>query len=70
MNEQNNTLTLILFINSVLIIGLVLNQNETKQESVNQKTKSSASNPLENFTWIFVISEFILLLIKGKISDS
>jgi hypothetical protein len=55
--------------NSLILTALILNQNEVKQNSINQKT-SSSSNPLEKFTWIAIFVELILLLIRGKISES
>ena len=50
MNETSNPLAIILLINSVIIIGLILNQNESKNESASTQT-SSVVNPLELITW-------------------
>ena len=61
-------LTLLLFLNSTLTIGLVLNQNESTKDSMNTQSSSSV-NPLENITWICLATQLILLLIKVKTSD-
>jgi preprotein translocase subunit SecG len=61
---------LILLINSIFTVGLILNQNESTKDSTNKQNQSSASNPLENITWICVILQLILLLVKVKISNS
>ena len=64
-----NSFTLILLVNSVFLIGLILNQNDsTKDTSSNQISRSSL-NPLEKFTWIGLILQLILLLIQIKITD-
>jgi len=64
-----NSLTLILGINSIVLIGLILNQNDTSKESINNQNSSSSSNPLESLTWISGIFQLSLLLIKIKIND-
>ncbi len=65
-----NSFTLILLINSIFLIGLILNQNDsTKDSSSNQNSRSSL-NPLEKFTWIGLIIQLILLLIQIKITDT
>ena len=65
-----NSFTLILLINSIFLIGLILNQNDsTKGSSSNQHSRSSL-NPLEKFTWIGLIIQLILLLIQIKITDT
>jgi preprotein translocase subunit SecG len=64
-----NTLTLILLINSILTVGLILNQNETTKDSTSNSINTEISNPLQNLTWLCVILEFILLLVKSKITD-
>ena len=66
MNETSNPLAIILLINSVIIIGLILNQNESKNESASTQT-SSVVNPLELITWGCVSIQLVLLLINLKV---
>lgn len=70
MIETDNPLTLILITNSVILIGLILNQNETTKDSLTKQNSKSSSNPFEKVTWICLIIELILLLLKTKITDS
>jgi preprotein translocase subunit SecG len=63
-----NPLTIILIINSIILITLTLTQNETSKDSANTQS-SSASNPFETLTWIFLVFQLIFLLIKQKITD-
>jgi hypothetical protein len=69
MIESNNTLTLILGINSLLLIGLILNQNDSTKDSVTSQNSNSLRNPFENITWISLIVQLSLLLIKIKINE-
>ena len=63
-----NQFTCLLVINSFFILGLIFNQNEsTKDTSVN--VRAELSNPLENITWFCVSLEFLLFLIKSKITE-
>jgi preprotein translocase subunit SecG len=62
-------LTLILLINSLVIIVLILNQNDNTKDSVSYQNSSSSNNPLENITWISFILQLSLLLIKIKTTD-
>ena len=57
----------ILIINSFLIIGLILNQNDSTKDSIVSQNSNSTANPLENLTWILLILQLFLLLIKVKI---
>ena len=66
MVESNNSLNIILGINSIMIIGLILNQNESKNESASTQT-SSVVNPLELITWGCVLIQLVLLLINLKV---
>lgn len=70
MNEELSPFNLILVINSLFIVGLILNQNENRKDSTNKKNQNSSPNPLEKITWISVIIQFIFLLVKVKISNS
>jgi preprotein translocase subunit SecG len=65
-----STFNLILFINSLFTIGLILNQNENTKDAANKQSQNSSSNPFEKITWICVIFQLILLLIKVKINNS
>ena len=69
MSQIYNSLTVILAINSLVLIGLILNQNDTSKESINNQNSSSSTNPFENLTWIVGIFQLSLLLIKIKIVD-
>ena len=70
MIETENPLTLILITNSVILIGLILNQNETTKDSLTKQSAKSSSNPFEKITWGCLIIELVLLLLKTKITDS
>jgi hypothetical protein len=70
VNEETSPLNFILLINSILIIGLILNQNESTKDSVNKQTQNSSVNPFEKVTWIALIIQLLLLLIKVKINNS
>ena len=54
--------------NSLFLIGSILNQNETKDPGSIQSTSSSTS-PLELVTWISLFLQFTLLLIKLKFEN-
>lgn len=69
MFESNNPLNFIIIINSLIIIGFILNQNDSAKDSVTTQTSSSVSNPLENLTWVSLILQLSLLLIKIKTND-
>jgi preprotein translocase subunit SecG len=68
--ETENPLTLILIGNSIVLIGLILNQNETTKDSLTKQNSKSSSNPLEKVTWVCLIIQLILLLLRTKITDS
>jgi hypothetical protein len=61
------TLNNLLILNSTILILLVLNQNDYEKASIINENRSSSF--LENFTWIIILFEFILFLIKIKISE-
>jgi hypothetical protein len=52
-----------------LIIGFILNQNESSKDSIAKQNSSSSSNPFENLTWSSLILQLSLLLIKIKSND-
>lgn len=70
MSEETSPFNLILLVNSILTIGLILNQNESTKDSVNKQNQSSLTNPFEKLTWICVTFQLVLLLIKVKINNS
>lgn len=69
MVQVTSSLNLILLANSLLSIIFILNQNESSKELTANSNSSSASNPLENFTWGCLFFQLILLLIKTKTTD-
>ena len=60
MIESNNPLNGILIVNSILIIGFILNQNESSKDSIAKQNSSSSSNPFENLTWSSLILQLTL----------
>lgn len=68
MIEFSNLAFFIFLINSIFLIGLILNQNDSTRDSIITKNSSNLKNPLENITWISVFLQFSLMLIKIKIS--
>ena len=66
---MNNSLTTFLLINSLLIIGLITVQNESKDNNNAQSSNTTSTSPLEVLTWGTVILELVLLLIKLKINE-
>ena len=69
MGEVTSPLALIVGINSILLIGFILNQNESSKDSITSQKSTSLTNPFEKITWIGVILQLSLLLIKIKITD-
>jgi hypothetical protein len=67
--ESTNPLNLILVVNSIIIIGFILNQNDSAKDSVTNQNSSSSTNPFENLTWISLFLQLSLLLIKIKTND-
>lgn len=63
-----NIVTFLLILNSVITIGLILNQNESAKDATSN-TSTQVTNPLEKFTWLCVFIEFLLFLIKSKLND-
>ena len=75
-----NPLTIALLINSILPIGLILNQNDNTKESNGGvgpgargvgrgQGAQNNKNPLEIITWFALTFQLILLLIRTKITD-
>lgn len=69
MIELTHPFTLILSLNSLISIGLILNQNESSKDSASIQNSSSQSNPFERITWICLFIQLILLLLKTKLTD-
>lgn len=69
MIELPHPFTLILIINSLVSIGLILNQNDSTKDSTSAKSSSSTTNPFEKITWICLFIQLILLLLKTKLTD-
>jgi uncharacterized protein with PQ loop repeat len=62
-----STFSLLLIINSIVLIGLIVTQNEnTKDITGNQP---SSTSPFEKITWISFVLQLSLLLIKIKTTD-
>ena len=66
MIELTSSLPFILLLNSIVIFGLILSQNDSAKDSA---TSNSSINPFERFTWGSLILQFSLLLIKIKTND-
>ena len=69
MIESNSPLNIILAINSLLTIGLILNQNESAKDSSISQNSSSITNPFESLTWICLFIQLFLLLLKFKFNE-
>jgi hypothetical protein len=69
MIESINPLNSLLLLNSLVLIGFILNQNDSAKDSVTNQNASSLKNPFETFTWFSLIFEFSLFLLKIKITD-
>lgn len=69
MIESNNPLNIFLALNSLLTIGLILNQNESAKDSSITQNSSSITNPFESLTWICLVIQLILLLLKFKFNE-
>lgn len=69
MIESNSPLNIILAINSLLTIGLILNQNESAKDSSISQNSSSITNPFESLTWVCLFIQLFLLLLKFKFNE-
>jgi preprotein translocase subunit SecG len=69
MSEETSPFNFIFVVNSLLTIGLILNQNESTKDSATKQNQSSASNPLEKITWVCITLQLVLLLIKVKLNN-
>ena len=66
MIESLNFFSILLFFNSLGTVVLIFNQNDSTKDSIVSQNSSSGRNPLEKITWILVVFQLILLLIKIK----
>ena len=69
MIESNSPLNILLGVNSLVTIGLILNQNESAKDSSITQNSSSITNPFESLTWICLFIQLILLLVKFKFNE-
>lgn len=69
MIESNSPLNILLAVNSLLTIGLILNQNESAKDSSITQNSSSITNPFESLTWVCLFIQLTLLLVKFKFNE-
>ena len=69
MSEITSPLTVILGINSILLIGFILNQNESSKDTTSNSGATEIASPLQNITWFCVFIEFSLFLLKSKSTE-
>jgi hypothetical protein len=67
--ELTQPLPFLLLFNSFITITLIFNQNESAKDSISLQNTTASSNPIEQLTWITLIIQFCLLLIKIKTTD-
>lgn len=66
MIEIENSLNLILLINSISIIILILNQNDISKDLTTTVKSSSFLNPLEKITWASLTLQCCLFFLQIK----
>ena len=64
-----NILNIVLVLNSIILIILILNQNETTKDTTSNTINTEISNPIQNLISICIFFELIIFLIKSKISE-
>jgi hypothetical protein len=62
-----NPFSIILTLNSLLLIGLILTQNENTKDSANQN--NSRTTPVQIFIFGGILFELLILLVSSKITD-
>jgi len=67
--ETTNPLNILLTINSIVTIGLILNQNESAKDAMTTQNSNSSSSPFELATWVCLFIQLIILLIKFKVVE-
>ena len=63
--NQTKFLSVLLIFNSVFLIGLIMNQNQIKDQG-SILSSSTVISVVEAVTWISLLFQIILLLIKIK----
>jgi uncharacterized protein with PQ loop repeat len=69
MIETSNFLPFLFIINSIFLLFLIFNQNDSAKDSVTTQNSTSLENPFEKITWISFSLQFVILLIKIKTTD-
>jgi uncharacterized protein with PQ loop repeat len=69
MIETSNFLPFLFIMNSIFLLFLIFNQNDSAKDSVTTQNSTSLENPLEKITWISFSFQFVILLIKIKTTD-
>lgn len=64
-----NPFIVILILNSILIIGLILNQNDTTKDALSTQSSTTLQNPLERITWFSLGLQCYLIVVKIKSYD-
>jgi len=64
-----NTLTIFLLLNSLILLGFILNQNESSKDTTSNSGATEIASPLQNITWFCVFIEFSLFLLKSKSTE-
>jgi hypothetical protein len=67
--QLTNSLNFLLVGNSILIMFLIFNQNESTKDVITNRNSTPSTTPLENITWGCFVFQLILLLIKTKTTD-
>jgi hypothetical protein len=62
-----NPFSIVLILNSVLLISLIVTQNDNTKDSTNQNT--SRTTPLQIFIFGSIIIELFVFLISSKVTD-
>jgi hypothetical protein len=65
--KNMNPFSFFLISNSLLILGLILNQNDVTKDST--KNPSSNLSPFEKITWFSLSFQFFLLLVQTKMTE-
>jgi hypothetical protein len=65
--QENPIFPFLLIINSVVLIGLIVTQNENTKDITGNQT--SSTNPFEKLTWISFVLQVSFLLIKIKTTN-
>lgn len=56
-------------LNSLAIVTLIVNQNESSNNILlNKNLDQNKGNPLENLTWLLLFTQFCFILVQIKVS--